>query len=89
MSEDKIANCCESEPTMQPTKLYKVKVTLNKEKTWNEDIKKFVFIGPGKKGEQILVVDHINVEWGPQPDTWYFIDKLRDGLFDSLTYTVI
>ena len=67
---------------------YKVRFTLNREKTWNKDIQKFLFLNPNTLND-IVVSENQNIEMGPVNYMWRLNDMLTDGTIDSLTYTVI
>jgi hypothetical protein len=66
---------------------YTIRAMLNKEKCWNEELKTYLIADPITY--QVIAVTNQEVEFQPTDNTWRYLDWLREGIFDSLTFKVV
>jgi hypothetical protein len=63
-----------------------VRAILNKEKCWNEEIQKYVFVNP-YDSNKVMIVSNQEVEFEPTPYLYRTTDRM--DYFDSITITTI
>jgi hypothetical protein len=78
----KCSEPCDCETKQSERTTYKVRVTLNKEKCWNEEIQKYILFHP-IENNKILIVDNQEVEFAPVDMVWRITDRME--YFDSVT----
>lgn len=76
-------DCALCEAKAPERKQYKYDVVLNPDKTWNEEIKRYIFIDPFDTNK-IVITEHKNIDFMESGYCWRMVDHLTDGIFSEL-----
>ena len=82
-SNAKVDDCASTTKECKP-KSCKIYAVLNHDNTWNEELKKYIFVDPNNTAK-VVVTDYTKVEFEESETYWRFTDALYSGVFDSLT----